>query len=114
MDQVGRAQAESLIRGYEGRDDGAHEWAKKRHAWRERDPQCGKVLCSLVDGFEGADLPGSCGHIVEIPEFGRIILSELFVSDDAVQLVAIRAELGCPVKGKVTICAVGGGGSGDT
>jgi hypothetical protein len=113
IDQVGRAQAESLIQGFQGRDDGAYEWAQNRHEWRTRDPQSGSVLCSLVDGFEGADPTTSCGHVVEIPGFGRIILGELFVSPDAVQLVAIRAELGCPVKGKVTISAVGGGGIGE-
>ena len=36
----------------------------------------GKLLCSLVDGFEGEDSNGSCGHIVEIPGFGRIFLGE--------------------------------------
>jgi hypothetical protein len=68
----------------------------------------GKLLCSLVDGVDGND-----GHIVEIPGFGRIFLGELRVSYDSVQLVAIRAELGCPVQGKVTICTGGGGGTGD-
>jgi hypothetical protein len=113
IDQVGRAQADSLIQGFQGRNDGAYEWAQKRHEWRTRDPQCGTVLCSLVDGFEDADSATSCGHVVEIPGFGRIILGELRLSGDSVQLVAIRAELGCPVKGKVSISCVGGGGSGD-
>jgi hypothetical protein len=68
----------------------------------------GKLLCSLVDGVHGKD-----GHIVEIPGFGRIFLGELRVSYDSVQLVAIRAELGCPVQGKVAICSGGGGGQGE-
>jgi hypothetical protein len=113
IEQVARAQAESLIQGFQGRQDGAHEWAQKRHQWRTRDPQRGKVLCSLVDGFEGADPKASCGHIVEIPGFGRIILGELLVTPDSVQLIAIRADLGCPVSGGLTICCPGGGGSGD-
>jgi hypothetical protein len=74
----------------------------------------GKLLCTLVDGFDGDDSSKSSGHIVEIPDFGRIFLGELWVSRDSVQLVAIRAELGCPVKGKVGICCGGGGGSGDS
>jgi len=68
----------------------------------------GKPLCSLVDGVDG-----NPGHIVDIPGFGRIFLGELRVSFDSVQLVAIRAELGCPVKGKVIICSGGGGGQGE-
>ena len=33
-----------------------------------------------MDGFEGADPTTSCGHVVEIPGFGRITLGELRVS----------------------------------
>jgi hypothetical protein len=73
----------------------------------------GTLLCSLVDGLDGGHSNESCGHIVEIPGFGRIFLGELWVLRNSVQLVAIRAELGCPVKGKVGVCAVGGGGSGE-
>jgi len=110
--QVGLRQAERLIKSFEGRADGAHEWAQKRHEWMTRDPQSGNILCTLVDGLKGADPKTSNGNVVEIPGFGRIILGELFVSPDSVQLIAIRAELGCPVKGKIGICCVGGGGSG--
>jgi len=67
-----------------------------------------------VDGFEGAGPNEGCGHIVEIPGFGRFIFGELVVSRNSIQLVAIRAELGCPVSGKIGVNAVGGGGSGDT
>ncbi len=73
----------------------------------------GSVLCSLVDGFEGEELGQGHGHIVEIPGFGRIILGELVVSSNSIQLVAIRAELGCPVNGQIGVNAVGGGGGGN-
>jgi hypothetical protein len=82
-----------------------------RQEWTTRDPQSGNLLCSMFDGFE--EDPESCGCVVEIPGFGRITLGELRLSPDSVQLVAIRADLGCPVKGGVTISCAGGGGTGD-
>jgi hypothetical protein len=138
--QTGRDQAARLIKGFQAVSSSAHEWAKERHEWMTLEqPRDDTVLCSLVDGFEGADSTEGCdpvdgfegaepkegdgfegaepeercGHIVEIPGFGRIILGELLISRKSVQLVAIRAELGCSVRGKVGVNAVGGGGSGD-
>ena len=71
-------------------------------------------LASLVDRLDVAGGCRSYGHIVEVPGFGRILLGELVVSCDAVQLIGIRAELGCcPVRGKVTAALVGGGGTHD-
>jgi hypothetical protein len=118
--QAGQSQADKLMGWFEGRGKDAFEWAKSRHGWmttsasrlEEGDP----VLCSLVDGFEGSESNGHCGHIVEIPGFGRIILGELRVSRDSIQLVSIRAELGCPIRGVVTgptPAASGGGGQGN-
>jgi hypothetical protein len=51
--------------------------------------------------------------MVSIPGFGRFIFGELLLTPNSVQLVSIRAELGCPVKGKITINCGGGGGIGD-
>ncbi len=67
-----------------------------------REPEEGQcVLCSLVDGLDGA-VPGtSFGHAVEIPDFGRIFLGELLVCPGSVQFSLIRAELGCAVHGHV-------------
>jgi hypothetical protein len=116
IERVGRSQARELIERFKVRGDKDAEWAQNRHGWMTADPlqdDGGDLLCSLVDGFDGKDSIGSCGHIVDIPGFGRILLGELRVSYDSVQLVAIRAELGCPVKGKISICAVGGGGQGE-
>jgi hypothetical protein len=117
IERAGRSQAKQLIDSFKARGDkDAEQWAEKRHGWMTFDPPRGNgrnLLCSLVDGFDGEESNGPCGHIVEIPGFGRIVLGELFVSRDSVQLVAIRAELGCPVNGGVSVCAVGGGGHGD-
>ncbi len=111
VQSIGQGQANAIIEGFKGRpDDSAAAWAKKRFEWmtQPKSPRGGN-LCSLVDGFE-QPAPNSCGHVVEIPGFGRIILGELLLAPDSVQLVSIRAELGCPVKGKITINCVGGGG----
>ena len=118
IERVGRSQAKRLIDGFKARGDkDAEQWAQKRHGWMTSDPLPGNgrnLRCSLVDGFDGGESNGSPGHIMEIPGFGRIILGELYVSRNSVQLVAIRAELGCPVQGSVGVCAVGGGGSPDS
>jgi hypothetical protein len=113
--EVGRSQVKRLLDRFKGNED-ADQWAQRRHAWVTSAPLPGSgglLLGSLVDGLEGDAPEQPSGHIVEIPGFGRIFLGELRVSRDSVQLVAIRAELGCPVKGKISVCAVGGGGSGE-
>jgi hypothetical protein len=114
---AGREQAGRLIKSFKDRGQkDAFEWAEKRHGWMAKDPvpkDGGYVLCSLVDGFEGTGPGGGCGHIVDIPEFGRIFFGEMRVTRDSIQVVAIRAELGCPFKGKFGIAAGGGGGQGE-
>jgi hypothetical protein len=113
VQKAGQSLAKDLIAIFKARGDkDAEQWAQKRHGWMTANPpppaDGGELLCSLVNGVDGND-----GHIVEIPGFGRIFLGELRVSHDSVQLVAIRAELGCPVEGKVGICTGGGGGQGE-
>jgi len=110
IEKVGRAQAAGLTRGFDGWGAEALTWIQKR--LERRTP--GSILCSLVDRLEGGDPKTWRGHVVDIPDFGRVTLGELRVSGDSVQLVMIRADLGCPVTGGVTISCVGGGGSGDT
>ena len=69
-----------------------------RYGWMGSERKLGKdgfVLCSLVDGVDRA-IPGrSFGHVMDIPDFGRIFLGELFVFPASVHLSMIRAELGC-------------------
>jgi hypothetical protein len=114
--RVGREQAGKLLKSFKGRGEkDAYQWAVKRHGWMASDPlpkDGGYVLCSLVDRLEGG-VAGTFGHIAEIPGFGRIFLGEIRVSRYAIQLVAIRAELGCPVKGGISVAAAGGGGQGE-
>lgn len=103
--QTGREQADKLIKGIEGEDREAFRWIIERFGWMnsDRGPEddtC--ALCSLVDALDQA-IPGrSFGHVVEIPDFGRIFLGELLVTPRSVQLSMIRAELGCGVNARTT------------
>jgi hypothetical protein len=111
--EAGREQVNNLIGAFKSNNQ-AQSWASQRHGWMsgESPPANGRAFASLVNGFERLDSQPSTGHIVDIPGFGRIFLGELVVSSDSVQLVSIRAELGCPTKGHVTGPCTGGGGSG--
>ena len=63
----------------------------------------GFSLCSLVDGV-GGEIPGrSFGHVIDIPDFGRIFLGEVLVHPRSVQICMVRAELGCSTHGKVGV-----------
>ncbi len=108
--QTGREQARRIVENPEADRDGSR-WVLDRFGWMARETeeeQC--VLCSLVDGLDGA-VPGtSFGHAVEIPDFGRIFLGELLVCPGSVQFALIRAELGCSVSGNVTAAMSNGNG----
>jgi hypothetical protein len=84
---------------------------KKNHTWVTSDLPSGQdddKFHLQVDGFGNT---GPC--TVVIPGFGRITLGQLVITPDSVRLVALRADLGCPVTGGVTISCVGGGGGHD-
>jgi hypothetical protein len=58
-----------------------------------------KVECSLVNSVAQA-LPGSTfGHVIEVPDFGKIFLAELEVDRDSFHLTMIRLDLGCVAHG---------------
>jgi hypothetical protein len=91
-----------------GSAQAAEQPLQKNHPWVTSDlpsEDGGDNFCPQVDGFYG---PGP--HRVVIPGFGRITLGQLVITADSVRLVALRADLGCPVTGGVTISCVGGGG----
>jgi hypothetical protein len=70
---------------------------------------------SVVAGFEGPEGNRWDGHIFKIPGYGEIILGQLDVTHESVQLISIRAVLGCQVTGVVTgptPMISGGGASG--
>jgi hypothetical protein len=100
--ETGRQQAAKLIRSAKAESD--HDdlgWLTDRYSWMDSDRKGkdGFLLCSLVDGVGGA-IPGrSFGHVLEVPDFGRIFLGELTVSPPLFRISMIRAELGCTVHG---------------
>jgi hypothetical protein len=101
--ETGRQQAAKLIKSVKAESDQeALSWLTNRYGWMDSDRKLGKdgfLLCSLVDGVGGA-IPGrSFGHVLEIPDFGRIFLGELLVSPSLFRISMIRAELGCTVHG---------------
>jgi hypothetical protein len=107
--QTGRGQCHNMIKSA---DSKKVKWVRDRFSWMDSDPKPGedRCLCSLVDGVNQA-VPGrSFGHVLEIPEFGRIFLGEFFPSHGSVQLSMIRAELGCNAEGNMNISMLDTGG----
>jgi hypothetical protein len=100
--ETGRQQAAKLIKSVKAEpDQDALRWLIDRYGWMDSDRKGkdGFLLCSLVDGVGGA-IPGrSFGHVLEIPDFGRIFLGEITVSPPLFRISMIRAELGCTVHG---------------
>jgi hypothetical protein len=90
-------------------------WVTDRYKWDNSDEKLsekGYVLCSIVKEIRGK-FPGKHYHnIIEIPEFGKIFLGELFVDYGSFRLIMVRMELGSPTEACVS-AAVGkanGGG----
>lgn len=114
--ETGRTQAETLIRsvGITGdADRKAFAWIEERFQWMREDltPTGDQwALCSLVDSVDQT-IPGrTFGHVVEIPDFGRIFLGEVIVTLSSVELTMVRAELGCAVSGQTSAGYTGAGG----
>jgi hypothetical protein len=123
---AGLIQGDTLLPGFKKYSEDAYQWALSRHRRMSRDPEKpadgdpaetpvggGSAQASLVNSLAVSGYGRSCGHVVEIPHFGRIIFGEVLISRDSVQLVAIRAELGCATGGRITACCGGGGGTGE-
>jgi hypothetical protein len=68
----------------------------------------GVVRCSLVKELLPAELPairrhGRFGHILAVPEFGKIHLAELALEHGRKNLTMMRVELGSPIQGQLMI-----------
>jgi hypothetical protein len=114
---AGALQAESVLASLKSRgDEDLYQWGLRRHGWMTAQASAGSggtALCSLVDGLQAAGPARAYGHIVEIPQFGRFVFGELLLSAESAQFTGIRAELGCPVTGRIGASVAGGGGTGD-
>ena len=80
---------------------------ESRYHERGGDEKTPHVLCSLVSKIDGRP-----GHVIDLPEFGKVYLGELTVEHKTYRLTMIRTELGCSVHGstKVANLDVNGGG----
>jgi hypothetical protein len=89
------------------------EWLTARLGWTRPDQKESATLtmCSLLNAVSPKIPASSYGHIVAIPDFGRIFLGELLVSHGSVQLSMVRAELGCNVHATITVSVAGSGGT---
>jgi hypothetical protein len=112
------------------------EWAKAEDLWWNQDgsehdgpPRYGDMKCSLVSEID-EDIPGiPFGHVIHLPNFGKIFLAELTVTRKEAEpsnngyaypetyvfhLDMIRVELGCLATGNTNIATAdaNGGGSG--
>jgi hypothetical protein len=126
VQRAGRTQGDTLLSGFKSHSEDAYKWALSRYGRMSSDPKKpadgdpagkpvdgGSAQASLVSSLAVSGACRGYGHIVLIPDFGQIFFGELLISRDAVQLVGIRAELGCPTGGRITACCVGGGGTTD-
>jgi hypothetical protein len=81
-------------------------WLKGRYQWdNSQVSKKGSVLCSVVKGMNGEFGGRPFGHVLEVPEFGKVFLGELIVDCASYQLVMIRLELGCLADGSVSVAA---------
>jgi hypothetical protein len=112
--RTGRQQAGTLLSSTLGEEKRVvPAWIIERYGWMTSDQdsvQNDFVLCSLVDSVDRAIPACSFGHVIEVPDFGRIFLGELLVSPRSVRISMVRADLGCNVSGAVSAASGGVGG----
>jgi len=91
----------------------APEWLKARYGWlqstEEREKR-GYVLCSLVEGLQGVKDASSVGHVISVPDFGNIFLSELILDQGSFRLTMMRIEMGCIAEGNLSFATADSNG----
>jgi hypothetical protein len=69
-------------------------------------PNNGTVKCTIVKEitWDGAPHPTAkiYGHVVRVPNFGKIYFGEMFVTDHSRRLTMVRCQLGSDDGGEVT------------
>ena len=70
----------------------------------------GYVLCSLINDVQGAAPGSTFGHVIDVPNLGRLFLGELVVDPVAFRLTMMRIELGCVGDGDISFCTGSGNG----
>ncbi len=91
---------------------GLPDWARQQYHWdTESARQTGKVQCSLVSNV-ARTLPGtSFGHVVEVPDYGKVSLGRLTV-DSAFNLTMVGVDGGQSGHGSLDVPS--GGTNGNT
>lgn len=89
------------------------KWLTNRYGWTSSQQQddAALTMCSLVTALDSEIPFSTAGHVIDIPDFGRIFLGELVVSHGFAQLSMVRAELGCNVHASLSVSMAGGGGT---
>jgi len=52
------------------------------------------------------------GHVLEIPEIGRVFLGELLLDDNTYRVIGMRLELGCSTHGSLSVSTASKEGTG--
>ena len=78
-------------------------WVRERYTWDNAQlRQRGAVLCSLVTHVN-KEFPGRpFGHVLEIPDIGKVFLGEFLVDHNTFRLIGMRVELGCTTHGSLS------------
>ena len=75
------------------------------------------IECSLIDQVDGSFPGRSFGHVIEIPNFGTIVLAALRLEQSdfqaetgipkcsTIRLTMIELKLGCLAAGNLQVCA---------
>jgi hypothetical protein len=72
----------------------------------------GAAICTLVESIE-TDLPkapGSHGHVLEVPNFGKITIAEIFAVQGSRTVTMLHLELGSPQTANMTVSEAGTNG----
>ena len=101
-----RSAAEKQARAMTGGGN-ASAWVGERCAWDNGQLEKRAVIsCSLVTQVSGK-FPGTpYGHVLEVPEIGKVFLGELLVDHNTFRLIMMRLELGCVTSGAMAGCVV--------
>ncbi len=89
-----------------------HHFKNSKEEPRRRRP--GSLIHSSVVEpihIEDSKFVKAYGHILEIKEFGKVILGEIFVGPDLKRINMIRLELGCPTSAQGSGSGAEGNGS---
>jgi len=75
----------------------------------------GLVYCTLVESMEWVGKPHPTatidGHVLTIPDFGKVYFGEMFISDFSRRLTLVRIDLGSPAGGFMAMAEVETNGS---